>query len=31
MSPCASYRPEDIESEIESEKFLVVVEICSDM
>ena len=31
MSPCARLGPEDFESEIESEKFLVVGEICSDM
>ena len=31
MSLCARYRPEEFESEIESEKFLVVAEICSVM
>jgi hypothetical protein len=31
MSPWARYGPEDFESEIESEKLLVVGEICSDM
>jgi hypothetical protein len=31
MSPCAIYGPEDLESGIESEKFLAVGEICSDM